>query len=355
MKKPSFFKAIFVLLTAVFCLLPVCREPETAAVYPKDDGAASVEEVKLTPVILVVGESASIVRSVLPASAINKTLFWESGDPSVVKITDFMKGDVEAVSAGTAVITATATDGSGVSGTCVVTVVKESSDAKVKADRGVIAVKGTAAGIFISWRLYMDDPFDITFNIYRGDTKLNSTPLGPDRTNYQDISGTPGSRYKVEMIWNDGTVSAFSEETTALSTDYIQINLTKPANSYLSDGTPYDGTYGPGDGTVADLDGDGINEIIFFWQPENMRDNSLHRKTGNVYVDAYKLDGTRMWSNFIDLGPNIRGGAQFPVDEPLLLHVRGHAVAQALFHRPTKFLAEKRRVGAEHAKAECYV
>ena len=43
--------------------------------------------------------------------------------------------------------------------------------------------------------------------------------------------------------------------------------------------------------------------------PSNAKDNSQSGYTGNVYVDAYKIDGTKLWR--IDLGRNIRAGAHY--------------------------------------------
>ena len=63
------------------------------------------------------------------------------------------------------------------------------------------------------------------------------------------------------------------------------------------------------DASVGDLDGDGQYEIVLKWDPSNAKDNSQSGYTGNVYVDAYRLDGTRLWR--IDLGRNIRAGAHY--------------------------------------------
>ena len=60
---------------------------------------------------------------------------------------------------------------------------------------------------------------------------------------------------------------------------------------------------------MADLDGDGTYEIIQLWNPSNSKDNSQSGYTGNVYVDAYRMDGTKLWR--IDLGRNIRAGAHY--------------------------------------------
>ena len=68
-------------------------------------------------------------------------------------------------------------------------------------------------------------------------------------------------------------------------------------------------TYSANDCSVGDLDGDGQYEIIVKWDPSNSKDNAQSGYTGNVYLDAYKMDGTQLWR--IDLGRNIRAGAHY--------------------------------------------
>ena len=68
-------------------------------------------------------------------------------------------------------------------------------------------------------------------------------------------------------------------------------------------------TYSANDASVGDLDGDGQYEIILKWDPSNSKDNSQDGYTGDVLIDAYKLDGTMMWR--INLGKNIRAGAHY--------------------------------------------
>ena len=77
--------------------------------------------------------------------------------------------------------------------------------------------------------------------------------------------------------------------------------------AYTKDGQPY--TYSANDTSVGDVDGDGQYELFVKWDPSNSKDNSQAGYTGNVYLDAYRLDGTRLWR--IDLGVNIRAGAHY--------------------------------------------
>ena len=71
--------------------------------------------------------------------------------------------------------------------------------------------------------------------------------------------------------------------------------------------------------SVGDLDGDGEYEYIVKWDPSNSKDNSVKGYTGNVYLDAYELDGTLLWR--IDLGVNIRAGAHYTQYMSMILTV----------------------------------
>ena len=84
--------------------------------------AVPVSSINIIPsqVLLKVSETAQLVASVLPENASNKGLSWNSCDASVATVD--MSGRVTALSLGEAIIKATATDGSGVSATCVITV-----------------------------------------------------------------------------------------------------------------------------------------------------------------------------------------------------------------------------------------
>jgi hypothetical protein len=88
---------------------------------------------------------------------------------------------------------------------------------------------------------------------------------------------------------------------------YRSVPLDRPADAYTKDGQPY--TYSANDTSVGDIDGDGTYELFVKWYPSNAKDNSQAGYTGNVYLDAYRMDGTRLWR--IDLGQNIRAGAHY--------------------------------------------
>lgn len=168
-----------------------------------------------------------------------------------------------------------------------------------KLDRGLVAVK-VSNGVFLSWRMFGTDPTDISFNLYRDGQKINSSPISTS-TNYTDASGTANSTYYVQPIINNIENTA-DKNVSVWQSQQLTINLDRPAG-----GSNY--TYSPNDIAVGDLDGDGEYELILKWDPSNSQDNSISGYTGNVIIDAYKLNGTKLWR--IDLGVNIRAGAHY--------------------------------------------
>ena len=171
-------------------------------------------------------------------------------------------------------------------------------------ERGVVAVK-VSNGVFLSWRLLATDAPNTQFKLYRG-TTLVTTTSGTSGTNYIDTAGTTSSKYSVSAVVN-GTESAKSKEVDVWADQYKTLTLDRPKQLTMPDGSTC--TYAPGDMSVGDLDGDGQYELIVKWDPSNAKDNSQSGYTGNVYIDGYKLDGTKLWR--IDLGRNIRAGAHY--------------------------------------------
>ncbi len=73
---------------------------------------------------LAIGETVTLSATVAPADADNKSYTWSSSNDAVATVTQ--SGVVTAVAEGNATITATANDGSGVKGSCAVTVAPHS-------------------------------------------------------------------------------------------------------------------------------------------------------------------------------------------------------------------------------------
>lgn len=56
-------------------------------------------------------------------------------------------------------------------------------------NRGVVAVRTSSSQVYISWRLFGTDPPGIAFNVYRLNTKINTSPI-INSTNFTDNTTT---------------------------------------------------------------------------------------------------------------------------------------------------------------------
>ena len=178
-----------------------------------------------------------------------------------------------------------------------------------KLDRAPVALPSSGGrGIFLSWRFLGTDDLNTKFDVIRNGTVVKSD-LGV--TNFSDISGSKTSSYEIVVKTNGKEV----ERTKALTpwgNIFLRQTLDRPADGVTPGGESY--SYTPNDCSVGDVDGDGQYELIVKWDPSNSQDNSKAGYTGNVYLDAYKLDMTsekpeKLWR--IDLGVNIRAGAHY--------------------------------------------
>ncbi len=184
-----------------------------------------------------------------------------------------------------------------------------------KLGRGVVAVRTGTSSSYVGWRLLGTDADNVGFNVLRSANGAAATQLNPslitNSCNFTDstINFAVSNAYFIQPVVSGVTqaLSApFGLVANLATQQYINIALQKPADGTNGSG-PF--TYSPNDCSAADLDGDGEYEIIVKWDPSNSKDNSQSGFTGNVFLDAYKLDGTFMWR--IDLGPNIRAGAHY--------------------------------------------
>ena len=169
-------------------------------------------------------------------------------------------------------------------------------------NRGLTAVK-VDKGVLVSWRLLGTEDYNIGFNVYRDGKKIASNIT--TKTNFLDTSGNTSSKYTVRTVVN-GQEKTESDVATVWANNYKDVPIQKPADTTLNGQKV---TYSANDASVADVDGDGEYEIILKWDPSNSKDNSQKGYTSNVYIDAYKLNGKRLWR--IDLGKNIRAGAHY--------------------------------------------
>ena len=181
--------------------------------------------------------------------------------------------------------------------------------------RGLVVVKKNDHAAFLSWRLLASDAEEVKFNVYRVDghrspLRLNRTPLAAG-TNFTDstLSSLTDCFYYVKPVVGnkEGEASdSFFMKHSAPEKPYFSVPLDPPPPGEVF-GNRY--TYSANDASAADLDGDGEYELILKWDPSNAKNPPQKGFTGNQIIDAYKMDGTRLWR--IDLGVNIRSGAAY--------------------------------------------
>lgn len=173
--------------------------------------------------------------------------------------------------------------------------------------RGVVALNEGGGKIFVSWRMLGTDPDDIAFNLYRatgdGDpVKINKAPI-TDSTNYVDtgVDTTKSNAYFVRPI-----VGGVEKEMSKPFLNKLPANA--PVRQYIEVPMKTPPGYTINDCSVGDLDGDGEYEIVVHMTGRG-RDNSQAGMTDPPILQAYKFDGTMLWS--INLGKNIREGAHY--------------------------------------------
>ncbi|WP_185819480.1 hypothetical protein [Salibacterium salarium] len=170
-------------------------------------------------------------------------------------------------------------------------------------NRAPVAVD-TDDGVYVGWKMLGTDPEEVTFDLYRDGEKINESPIA-DSTNFLDKNGTANATYQVHV--NNGSGEEETESVDVWNEQYASIPLDKPEGGVTEDGEEYE--YTANDASVGDVTGDGNYEMIVKWDPTNSKDNSQTGYTGNVYIDAYTLDGEKLWR--IDGGKNIRAGAHY--------------------------------------------
>lgn len=162
-----------------------------------------------------------------------------------------------------------------------------------KLDRALVAVK-TTKGVFVSWRIQSEEYYGVTYNLYRDGTRIAENLKV---SNYTDAAGTTSSTYQVAAVVR-GTEKAKTAATATWANDYMEIAPRHDAS--------LTSTYIPNDACCADVDGDGIVEILLKYSNKEEAAN-LYPKAGNngeyTLLEVLKLDGTVLW--WVNCGPNM--------------------------------------------------
>ena len=189
-------------------------------------------------------------------------------------------------------------------------------------DRGLVAVQQSDGKVFLSWRLLADDPDGVAFNVYR---ETERPPAAADPGRFSSQPATPTSALRLnpqplkEGTWLLDSSARLDRETryfVAAVIDGVEqprsapyhIKAGAPALPYHSIALQTPAGYTPNDASVGDLDGDGQYEIVLH-QTGIAKDNSQPGVTDAPIFQAYKLDGTLLWT--INLGRNVREGAHY--------------------------------------------
>ena len=174
-----------------------------------------------------------------------------------------------------------------------------------KLSRGLIGIP-TEDGMYFSWRMTLEDAAGLQFDLYRSsgggaEVKLNKIDRTSDFLD-RTVDYTVDNRWTLKAT--TGEVAIWTRLKGEERNPYLSVPVCKPEDGEIA-GESF--TYTANDCSVGDLDGDGEYEIILKWFPSNSKRPPQRGFTGNTYLDAYKMDGTRLWR--IDLGPNVRSGA----------------------------------------------
>lgn len=179
-------------------------------------GTAPVTGIALskTATSIPVGSTETLTATVSPSTAANPSVSWTSNNTAVATV-NASTGQITAVAKGTATITATALDGSGVTATCTVTVIQEgaltgkfsvASGTQVYFSRGNLQATTTNSGTSWSWS-FAEHQWD-----YVGNATANSTINGNGTVSANgtvDLFGwsTAATTYGIHNSKNDGTYS----------------------------------------------------------------------------------------------------------------------------------------------------
>ena len=157
-----------------------------------------------------VGNSETLTATVAPENAANKALTWASSDEDVATVAP--DGTVTAVKAGAATITATATDGSGKSATCKVTVTDGTTPSQPGGSTGGSSGGSSSGGGGGSSSTTPTKPETAT----KPDGTKVETVTKPDGTKVETTTGKDGSVTKTETKTEtkpDGTKVETKNET----------------------------------------------------------------------------------------------------------------------------------------------
>jgi len=171
-------------------------------------------------------------------------------------------------------------------------------------DRGLVAIRQEDGHVWLSWRLFADDPLNVAFHVYRqtGDQtdRLTKEPIA-------DVTWFIDRESKGEKIDRYWVLSFIDGKEQGSLPDGIN-NWIKPQQNYLSIPLETPAGYAPNDGSIGDLLGTERFDLVLH-QVGRGKDNSQAGETDPPILQAYSQTGKRNWT--LNLGRNIREGAHY--------------------------------------------
>ncbi|MBQ9285208.1 MAG: autotransporter-associated beta strand repeat-containing protein [Bacteroidaceae bacterium] len=172
-----------------------------------------------------------------------------------------------------------------------------------KLDRGLVAVPanvngGSGSGNFVSWKIFGEEYYDVTYNLYANGTLLKA---GLKVGCFSHTSGSATTKYQVAAVVN-GVEQEKCAEVTRWNAGYKDIPAASAVNRA---GTDVTSQYILNDVSLGDVTGNGIPEFIVKRNFTGDIYNSSNKTNFHRY-ECYTLDGERLW--WIDLGPNMMAG-----------------------------------------------
>ena len=177
--------------------------------------ATLVTSIKLlnTSITMFPDEVWPIIATVLPTTADNRTLTYKSSNVKVAR----MEGrKIIAVALGTAKITCSATDGSGVTATCEVTVVPRDLSGTDENGREYVDLGLPSGTMWATCNVGSDKPEDVGLNFAWGDTV--GYPVG-DSHNFNEMNYVHFSNGRKTFITKYCTNISYWDTTTGLPVD----------------------------------------------------------------------------------------------------------------------------------------
>ena len=199
----------------------------TASVVDNSVKVTSITLNKTSTVIGVNGEKTLSVSQILPTDATDKTYTWASDNTSIATVDS--NGKVTGVAIGTANITATANDGSGIKATCVVKVAL-SETIMVKGHTSEMPFDKSYTYVGTNFQVACDKTDVNATQIWQGDSKMVITTTSGKTIISVDLEGPDGGSIENgnTLVLSSGTIDGNTvNNVNAESLTIGQVSMTQ--------------------------------------------------------------------------------------------------------------------------------